>query len=67
MKMTKKEVAKVTHDINSVWHSRYEGVEIGIIYTHSNKPDSPSYAYVFVNHGFDNYEFIEKKPTKDRR
>ena len=66
MRMTRKEVAKVTHDINNVWHTKYKDVHIGIIYTHANRPDSPSYAYTFVNYGFDNYVFIEKKPTKDR-
>lgn len=67
MKMTKKEVAKVTHDINNVWHARYEGVEIGYIYTNSNQLGSASYAYTFINHGFNNYEFIEKKPITNGR
>ena len=61
MKMTRKEAAKVTHEINNVWHTRYKGLEYGVIYTHSNKPNSPAYAYSFINHGFNNYQFIEKK------
>ena len=67
LKITRKEAAKVTHDINNVWHSKYKDVKIGFIYTHSNRPDSPSYVYTFINHGFDNYEFIGKYPTADRR
>ena len=67
MNMTKKEVAKVTHDINNVWHTRFEGVEIGYIYTNSNRVNSPSYVYTFINHGFNDYEFIEKKPINGRR
>ena len=66
MKMTRKEVAKVTHDINNVWHAKYEGVKVGFIYTHSNRRDSPSYVYTFINNGFDDYIFIDKKPTRDR-
>ena len=65
--MTEKEIAKVTHDINNVWHARYDGLRIGVIQTHTNKIDSPSYEYVFINYGFGIYEFIDKKPTADRR
>lgn len=65
--MTKKEIAKVTHDINNVWHARYEGLRFCAIQTHTNKADSPSYEYVFINHGFGAYEFIDKRPTADRR
>ncbi len=65
--MTKKELVKVTHDINNVWHARYEGLRVCVIETHTNKKNSPSYEYVFINHGFDNYEFIDKQPTSDRR
>ena len=67
LKISRKEAAKVTHDINNVWHERYENVEIGYIYTHSYKISSPSFVYVFRNYGFDNYEFIGKYPTADRR
>ena len=67
LKISRKEAAKVTHDINNVWHERFKTVEIGFIYTHTHKPDSPSYVYVFRNHGFNNYEFLGKYPTADRR
>ena len=67
LKISRKEAAKVTHDINNVWHIKYKGKRIGVIETHSNRPDSPSYEYFFINYGFDNYQFIGKYPTKDRR
>ena len=67
LRMTIKEVAKVTHDINNVWHSRYEGLKYCTIQTHTNIIDSPSYEYLFINHGFGVYEFIDKRPTADRR
>lgn len=66
-KMTLKEVVKVTHDINNVWHFKYQGKEKCVIETHSNEQDSPSYEYHFINYGFDNYKFVGKFPTSDRR
>ena len=67
LKITKKEAAKVTHDINNVWHDRFQGKRYCRIYSHSYQSDSPSYVYHFINHGFDNYEFVAKYPTPDRR
>ena len=61
LRITKKEAAKVTHDINNVWHARYEGLEFCVINTSPNKSNSPTYAYTFINYGFNNYQFIEKK------
>ena len=40
--ITKKEASKVTHDINNVWHKRFQDKEYCVIETHSHKPDSPS-------------------------
>ncbi len=65
--ITKKEASRVTHDINAVWHEKYKGKEFCVIETHSHRIDSPSYEYIFVNHGFDDYTFIGKYPTRDRR
>lgn len=62
LRITRREAAKVTHDINNVWHSKYKDVEIGFIHMHSNRPDSPSYVYTFINHVFDNYEFHREVP-----
>ena len=60
--LTKSEVEKVTHDINNLWHTRYQGLELGVIYTHSNNTNAPAYAYTFINYGFNDYLFIDKKP-----
>ena len=67
LRITKTEAAKVSHDINSVWHTRYYGKRYCRIETHSHRRDSPSYVYHFINHGFDQYEFVGKYPTQDRR
>ena len=60
--MTAKEKAKVTHDINNVYHAKYKGKSSCYIRTHSNEPDSPAYVYRFRNHGFDDYEIYMKEP-----
>ena len=65
--ITKKEAAKVTHDINNIWHERFKDEEKCVIRTHSNKKDSPSYEYHFINIDFNHYMFIGKYPTIDRR
>ena len=61
---TRKEIAKVTHDINNVWHVKYSKSigKICSIVTHSNKANSPAYVYIFVNYGFDNY-VLERKES----
>ena len=66
LKISRKEAEKVTHDINNVWHERFRDKEVGVIHTHSNKRNSPSYDYYFINHGFNDYEFLWKRPTVDR-
>jgi len=67
LNISTKEAEKVTHDINSIWHTKYEGRLNCVIITHSHKKDSPSYEYHFINNGFNNYIFVGKFPTKDRR
>lgn len=59
--MTEKEKAKVTHDINNVYHAKYKGKSSCYIRTHSNEPDSPAYVYRFRNHGFNDYEIYMKE------
>ncbi len=61
--MTAKEKAKVTHDINNVYHAKNKGKSSCYIRTHSNEPDSPAYVYRFRNHGFDDYEIYMKEST----
>ena len=58
--MTAKEKAKVTHDINNVYHAKYKGKRVCAIRTSSNEPDSPTYYYRFKNHGFDDYDIFMK-------
>lgn len=58
--MTAKEKAKVTHDINNVYHAKYKGKRVCVIRTSSNEPDSPTYYYRFKNHGFDDYDIFMK-------
>lgn len=58
--MTANEKAKVTHDINNIYHARYEGKRVCAIRTRSNEPDSPTYYYRFKNYGFDNYDIFMK-------
>ena len=68
LRITRKEAEKVSHDINNDWHIKYSSrvEQKCIINTHSHRPDSPSYEYHFINHGFDCYEFVAKYPTRDR-
>lgn len=61
--MTAKEKAKVTHDINNIYHAKYEGRSTCYIRTHSNEQDSPTYVYRFRNRGFDNYDIYMKEST----
>lgn len=63
--MTEKEKAKVTHDINNVYHTKFKGKRSCFIRTRSNEPDSPSYLYRFKNHGFDNYDIYMKIKEDD--
>lgn len=44
-----KERQKITHEINSVYHSRYEGKENCLIH-------NGNYTYYFVNYGFNEYD-----------
>ena len=67
LRITKKEAVKVTHDINNVWHARYKGKKYCRIETHSFGIGSSSYVYHFINYGFDQYVFVGKYPTRDRR
>jgi len=61
--MTAKEKAKVTHDINNIYHAKYEGKSFCYIRTRSNEQDSPTYVYRFRNNGFDNYDIYMKEST----
>lgn len=59
--MTEKERAKVTHDINNVYHTKFKGKRSCFIKTRANDQDSPVFVYRFRNHGFDNYDIYSKE------
>ncbi len=63
--ISEKERAKVGHDINNLYHSRYKGKRSCFIRTRSNETDSPTYLYRFRNHGFDNYDIYMKESEDD--
>ena len=67
LKVSRKEAEKVTHDINDDWHKKYQGQEFCVIHTHSYQTNSPGYDYFFINHGFNEYEFLGKRLTKASR
>lgn len=59
--MSSLEKAKVGHDINNLYHSKYKGKRSCFIKTRSNEEDSPFYLYRFKNNGFDNYDIYFKE------
>lgn len=59
--MTTVEKAKVTHDINNLYHAKFKGKRKCFIRTRSNEPDSPTYTYRFANHGFNDYDIYSKE------
>lgn len=65
LKISPKEREKVTHDINNIFHKRFEGKPNGMIITHSNKKNSPAYNYYFENNGFNNYNIFRKTKNPD--
>jgi len=58
VKLSKKEYRKVVSEINTVYHSRYEGKRVCY---HPTLWRDKYYTYRFKNHGFDDYEFEERK------
>ena len=52
------EYAKVTSEINTVYHARFEGKKVDTIVIDQ---DDGAYAYTFVIDGFDEYTVIEKE------
>lgn len=67
LKVGWREAEKVTHDINADWHKRFQGQEYCVIHSHSYEPDSLGYDYYFINHGYNEYEFLGKRLTRTRR
>lgn len=60
LSISKKEASKVSHDINNLYHAKYNGKRECTIVTSSHEPDSPSYVYRFKNYGFNNYDIYYK-------
>ncbi|MCD7826337.1 MAG: DUF1073 domain-containing protein [Clostridiaceae bacterium] len=54
-----KEAAKVGHEINNVYHTRFKGKRRGVITTY-NPDDDRAYDYKFESHGFDEYNIFSK-------
>lgn len=53
-----KEISKITHEINNVYHSKYYNKRTAI---HRSLDLSGNYCiYFFENHGFDNYNIFGK-------
>lgn len=59
-----KEKSKVEHDINNVFHSKFQGKRSGVITTY-NPDDDIAYDYKFECHGFNEYNIFRK--TKNER
>ena len=52
------EYAKVTSEINTVYHARFEGKKVDTIVIDQ---DDGAYAYTFVIDGFDEYAIVGRK------
>ncbi len=54
-----KEAEKVGHDINNIYHAKYNGKRSGMITTY-NPDDDIAYNYAFECHGFGEYNIFSK-------
>jgi len=53
-----KEISKITHEINNIYHSKYAGKRLGM---HRSIDLNGNYCiYYFENHGFDDYNIFGK-------
>lgn len=53
-----KELSKITHEINSVYYAKYEGKSFAM---HRSIDLQNNYCiYYFENHGFNDYNIVEK-------
>ena len=62
--ITNSEYAKICHEINSLYHSRYAGRLIGYIVCHEPSTDSVAYLYKFEIHEFNEYNIYSKTPIE---
>ena len=61
--LTAKEEAKIRHEINNLFFSKYEGLEL--IAHRSVGLDNRYYIYILENRGFDNYRILAKYENLD--
>lgn len=59
-----KEAEKVGHDINNIYHAKYNGKRSGMITTY-NPDDDIAYNYAFECHGFGEYNIFSKVENVD--
>jgi len=60
-RLNPKERAKIEHEINTTY-SKYNGQEFCVHYSYSL--NGKSYKYFFENHGFNKYNFYDRKYLK---
>ena len=58
------EAEKVGHDINNIYHAKYNGKRSGMITTY-NPDDDIAYNYAFECHGFGEYNIFSKVENVD--
>lgn len=61
--LSHKEASKVAHEINTLYHAKFEGHPTGIITTYS-PDDDQAYDYRFECHGFDEYNIYSKRRNR---
>lgn len=61
--MGEKERAKITHEINNVYHMRFQGKRVGVLISHDLEGNTK--IYKFVIHGFDEYTIFSDEIMED--
>lgn len=57
------EVLKVRHEINTLFHAKFEGSPICVITTY-NPDDGEAYDYWFECHDFDEYNIYSRRKNR---
>ena len=58
-----KEHAKLEHEINTIYHAKFEGEPTGMIVSY-NPDNGKAYNYYFESHGFNEYNIYGKRLNK---
>lgn len=61
--ISSRESSKISHEINTLYHAKFEGRRTGII-TSYNPDDGQAYDYRFECHGFDEYNIYSKRRNR---